>query len=67
MDIDEKLKEEQLEYYKRENELREAMIKRQRLYWKLVKISAIVIFLLFATMTACSIITQQMIITKYSG
>ena len=67
MNIDEKLKEEQLEYYKRENELREEALKKQRLYWKLVKISAIVIFLLFATMTACNVITQQMIIAKYSG
>lgn len=30
MDIDEKLKEEQLEYYKRENELREEALKRQK-------------------------------------
>lgn len=46
MDTDEKLKQEQLEYYKRENELREAMIKRQRLYWKLVKWAAIICGLL---------------------
>lgn len=29
MDIDEKLKQEQLEYYKRENELREEAIKKR--------------------------------------
>ena len=29
MDIDKQLKEEQLEYYKRENEMREEMLKRQ--------------------------------------
>lgn len=67
MDIDEKIKEEQLKYYQRENELREAMLKRQRLKWKIIKTSAIVILMLFATMTACSIITQQMIISQYSG
>lgn len=37
MDIDEKIKEEQLKYYQRENELREAMLKRQRLKWKITK------------------------------
>lgn len=65
MDIDEKLKQEQLEYYKRMNEeyqkekaLQELADKQREKVWKIGKTIIIVTVLFIALTTSCSVISQ---------